>query len=75
MAPGVSELLTQESEKIGTILVYDRNEFNEISCLKMLWTVQNLWMAGKRFALYLYKNWEQILLCQMGEPPVTLLIQ
>ena len=33
----------------GTILVYDRNEFNEISCLTMLWTVQNFWTAGARF--------------------------
>ena len=40
------ELLTQEAEPSGTTLVDAHNGFNELSGLKMLWTVQHLWPMG-----------------------------
>ena len=39
----------------------------------MLWTVQHRWPEGARFAFNCYKHWSQILLCQPGELPVTIL--
>ena len=44
------EFLTQEAESRGTTLVDARNGFNEMSRLEMLWTVQNHWPEGARFA-------------------------
>ena len=55
------------------MLVDARNEFNELSRLAMLWTVRHRWLAGARFALNCYRHWAQLLLCQTGEPPVTIL--
>ena len=39
----------------------------------MLWTVRHRWPAGARFTLNFYNHWEQLLLRQPGEPPVTIL--
>ena len=46
---GALELLTQDAEPSGNTLVDDRNGFNEMSRLAMLWTVRHSWMAGTRF--------------------------
>ena len=56
------ELLTQDAEPSGTMLVDACNGFNELSRLAMLWTVRHLWPAGARFALNCYKHWAQLLL-------------
>ena len=55
------------------MLIY-RNGFNELIRLEMMWTVQHIWLVGASFAFNCYKHWEQILLCQPGNPTVTLLI-
>ena len=73
MALGALEFLTQDAELSGTTLVDAHNEFNELSRLAMLWTVQHCWPAGARFAFNCYRHWEQLLLRQPGEPPVTIL--
>ena len=39
----------------------------------MLWTVRHRWPVGARFAFNCYRHWAQFLLCQPGEPPVTIL--
>ena len=39
----------------------------------MLWTVRHRWPAGARFAFNCYRHWEQLLLHQPGEPPVTIM--
>ena len=39
----------------------------------MLWTVRHRWPDGAIFAFNCYKHWEQFLLYQPGEPPVTTL--
>ena len=67
------EFLAQEAEPSGTTLVDARNGFNELSRLSMLWTAQNRWPAGSRFAFNCYKYWAQLLLRQPGELPVTIL--
>ena len=41
----------------------------------MLWTVRHRWPARERFVLNFYRHWAQLLLCQMREPPVTILSQ
>ena len=67
------ELLTQDAEPSGTMLVHACNGFNELSRLEMLWTVRHHWPAGARFAFNCYKHWAQLLLRQPGDPPVTIL--
>ena len=67
------ELLTEEAEPSGTTLVDARNDFNELSCLAMLWTVRHLWPAGARFDFNCYKHWAQLLLRQPGEFLVSIL--
>ena len=47
---GALEFLTQKAEPSGTTLVDNRNGFNELSRLAMLWTVRHLRPAGARFA-------------------------
>ena len=39
----------------------------------MMLTVRYLWPAGARFVFNCYRHWAQLLLCQTGEPPVTIL--
>ena len=39
----------------------------------MLWTVRHRCPAGAIFAFNCYKHWAQLLLCQPGEPTVTIL--
>ena len=51
------------------------NGLIELSRLAMMWTVWHRWLAGARFALNFYRHWLQLLLRQMGDPPVTILIQ
>ena len=70
---GALEILTQDVEPIGTTLVDACNRFNELSRLAMLWTVQHCWPVGARFAFSLYRHWAQLLLRQLGEPPVKIL--
>ena len=72
---GALEFLTQDAEPSGTTLIYSRNRFNEISHLKMLWTVGNCWPAGSRFVFNCYRHWAQLLLRQPGDQPVKILIQ
>ena len=72
-APGVLELLTQDTEPSETTLVDARNGFNELSRLEMLWTVRHRWLAGARFTFNCYRHWAQLLLCTPGKPPVTIL--
>ena len=67
------EFFTQESEPSGTKLVDARNGFNELSCLEILWTVRHRCPAGARFAFNFYRHWVQLLLCQPGEPQLTIL--
>ena len=57
---GALELLTQEAEPSGNMLVDARNGFNELSRLAMLWTVQHRWPAGARFAFNCYTHWFQL---------------
>ena len=57
------------------MLVDARNCFNELSRLVMLWNVRHRWPAGARFLFNCYRHWAQLLLCQTGETPVTILIQ
>ena len=57
------------------MLVDDRNGFNDLIRLAMLWTVRHRWTMGSRFALNCYMHWEKLLLRQPGEPPVTILIR
>ena len=39
----------------------------------MMWNLQHRWPAGARFVFNCYRHWAQLLLCQPGEPPVTIL--
>ena len=63
---GALEFLTQDAEPSGTTLVDDRNGFNELSRLAMMWTVWHRWSAGARFAFNFYMHWMQLLLRQPG---------
>ena len=72
-ALGDLEFFTQESEPSRTTLVDARNGFNALSCLEMLWTVRHRCAAGARFAFNFYRHWVQLLLCQPGEPQLTIL--
>ena len=67
------EFLTQDAEPSGTTLLDERNGFNKLSRLSMLWNVQHRWPEGKCFASNCCRHWAQILLHQPGEPPVTIL--
>ena len=40
----------------GLTLIETINGFNELSCLKILWTVRHLWQSGVRLALNCYCN-------------------
>ena len=72
-ALGALVFLTKDAEPIGTTLVDERNGFNKMSRLAILWTVRHRWPAGSRSALNFYRHWAQLLLCQTGDPPVTIL--
>ena len=67
------EFLTQEAKPSETTLVDARNRFNDLRRLAILWTVRHRLLAEARFALNCYKHWEQLLLRQPGELPVTIL--
>ena len=67
------EFRTQETEPSGEILVDARNSFNKLSRLSMMWNLQHRWPAGARFVFNCYRHWAQLLLCQPGEAPVTIL--
>ena len=66
---------TQEADMGGTSIIDACNGFNKLIRLTIMWTVRRCWTAGVKFMFNFYKNWEQLLLCQMGSPPVTLLIR
>ena len=72
-ALGALEFLTQDSDPSGTTLVDSHNGFNDLSCLAMMWTMRHHWPAGVRLALNCYRHWEQLILRQPGDPPVTIL--
>ena len=74
-ALGALEFLTKDAEPSGSTLVDARNGLNKLICLAMLWTVRHRWPAGTRFAFNCYRHWVKIILCQNGEPPVTILIR
>ena len=74
-ALGALEFLTQEAEPSVTMLVDACNGFNDLSRLAILWTVRYRWPAGARFGLNFYMHWAQLLLRQLGDPPVTILIR
>ena len=65
-ALGSLEFLTQDAELSRTTLNDERNGFNKLSCLEMLWTARHRWSAGARFAFNCYMHWAQLLLCQTG---------
>ena len=67
------EFLTQEAEPSSTTLVDTRNGFKKLSRLAMLWTARHRWPTGARFVFNCYRHWAELLLCQPGEPPVTIL--
>ena len=52
----VTGILTQDAEPGGTTSVDDRNVFNDLNCLAMLWTVRHYWLAGERFAFNCYRD-------------------
>ena len=70
---GALEFLTQDVEQIWTTLIDACNGFNELIQLAMLGTVRHLWLAGARFAFNCYRHLAQLLIRQIGEPPVTIL--
>ena len=72
-ALGSLELLTQDAEPSGTILVDSCNGFKELRSLAMLWNVPHRWPAGVRFAFNYYRHWEQLFLRQPGELPDTIM--
>ena len=55
------------------MLVEAHNGFYEMSRLAMLWIVQHRWPAGARLAFNCYRHWAQLLLHQLGWPPVKIL--
>ena len=59
----------------GKTLVDDRNGFNKLSCLEILWTVRHLWLEEARFTFNLYKHWAQLILTHPGGALVMLLNQ
>ena len=65
--------LNQNAEPSGTTLVDTCNDFIKLIMLEMLWTVRHCCPAGPQFEFNCYKHWTQFLLCQPGEPPVTLM--
>ena len=67
--------MTRDVKPGGTMLVDDRNGFNELSRLEMLWTVWHHWSVGPRFAFNSYMHWAQLILHQPGETQVTVLSQ
>ena len=74
-ALGALEFLTQDAEPSGTTLVDAHNGFNKLRCLAMLRNVRHSWPSGARFTFNSNRHRAQILLCQPGEPTVTILIQ
>ena len=56
-------------------MVNDRNGFNKLSRLVMLWNVHHHWPVGGKFVFNLYNHWVQLLLRHTGSPPVTILSQ
>ena len=67
-ALGAIELLTQDVETIGAMLVDARNGFNELIRVEILWTVRHHWTAGARFAFKCYRHWAQLLIFHLGYP-------
>ena len=57
------------------MLIDDRNGFNELSRLPILWTVRHHWPAGAMFVFNFYRHWAQLLIRQPGELPVIILIR
>ena len=72
-ALGALEFLTQDADPSGTTRVDACNGFNELSRLAIMWTVRHRWPAEVKFAFNCYRHWAQLLLCQLGEQPVTIL--
>ena len=72
-AQGSLEFLTQDAELSVTTLVDDRNGFNKMSRLAIIWTVRHRWPAGERFAFNFCRHWAQLLLRHQGDPPVTIM--
>ena len=75
MALGAIELLANDENLSGSMLIDACNGFNNMIPLAMLWTVQHCWMAGVRFVFNCYRHWAQLLIRQPGELQVTILIQ
>ena len=46
----------------STILLDEKNAFNELNCQSMLWHVWHLWPLGASFVLNCYKHWSTLLL-------------
>ena len=72
-ALGALEFLTQDADPSGTTRVDACNGFNELSRLAIMWTVRHRWPAEVKFTFNCYRHWAQLLLCQLGEQPVTIL--
>ena len=73
MLLGALEFLTQEVDPSGTTIVDDCNDFSELICFLMMWTVRHRWPEGSRFVFNCYRHWAQLLLHQLGWPPVKIL--
>ena len=74
-ALGVLDFLTRYAELSRATLVDARNGFNELIRLAMLWTMRHRWPSKTRFVFNCYRHWAQLILCQTGDPPVTILIR
>ena len=72
-ALGALEFLTQDAYPSRSTIVDACNGFNDLSRLAMMWTVRHRWPEGARLAFNFYSHWAKLLLCQSGEPPVTIL--
>ena len=69
------EFLTQDADPSGTTLVDACNGFNKMSRLAMMWNVRHRCPEGAKFVSNCYRHWAQLLLLQIGDPPVTILIR
>ena len=67
-------LLTQDADPGGTTLIDQRNGFNELSQLAMIWMLCYRWTSRARFVFNCYRHWLYLLLHQNGDAPVIILI-
>ena len=61
---GVQHIWDANSTKAywGFLLIDEKNAFNKISSIGMLWRIRHLWPSGAHFVLNFYRNWSSIYL-------------